>query len=437
VLIVQHLGHGQFIYIGLPGDAINGSPDFLCPTTNQAVVCTMSAPGIVMPGQSIPVKVHGHASGYSGSPPAQLQLGTVSPANSALVGPQAGDTNDYETVFTMPARPPGLYTVDGFVRDPGTGVEDTDCSATFRVAAQPYLSIYGSDAIAGMTATTNGSQETCVASPQSDPAGFITWNNGSTAGWSGAGAQFAVQALGLIDDFASGRGSNPDISPNGLAFSNDATLYQPSTTPRVFGGNFDAITGVGCDYTSGVTFTSTITAANYTNAGLSLASPASNQTILVKNHDAIISGNIVYTNSGTWNLASIPSYKLVVQGGNILIDHNVTELSGTFIAEKNTTTGKGGTIFTCATGGTAYDPGGSNFYTDCINPLTIYGSFVAQQVQFLRTTGSVNNASSGDKWNSGGAPAEKFVYGPEMWLANLKVQPSGNDASITGLPPTL
>jgi len=62
---------------------------------------------------------------------------------------------------------------------------------------------------------------------------------------------------------------------------------------------------------------------------------------------------------------------------------------------------------------------------------------LANQVQFLRTNGSLRQANATETGASGAA-AEVFNYGPGSWLA----QPPGGTASdeydsITSLPPIL
>jgi hypothetical protein len=320
--------------------------------------------------------------------------------------------------------------VKAFARDPGTGTTDNCPTKTFRVASFPYLSVWGGDAAAGF-APQNG-DGTCS---ENDQAGFPSWTNGAPD-WTGSGAEFAVQALGDIKAFASARGdqSISPADPSALAFSNvpgNGVTVTPSSAPAVFGGQYRALNGVSCDYTSDMPAPLT------TDQTINGRAVSTTDKVYVKGADVIIKGNIAYTTNAWGSTAAIPSFKLVVVGGNIYIDSNVTELDGTYVAEKDNS-GNGGTIFTCTTGAIPWAPWDdtTGFYNACSKQLTIYGSFVAQQVRFLRTHGTTSQATVGEDWTNT-TSAEKFVYGPELWLANLKTTPSSRDASITGLPPVL
>jgi hypothetical protein len=305
-----------------------------------------------------------------------------------------------------------------------------------RIAFQPYLSVWGSDAIAAQAPQNNDG--TCSTN---DDAGFLSWSNGAPD-WTASGAQFAVQALGDIKEFASGRGDNSisPANPYALSFANTGAgvTISPSSSPAMFGGQFRGINGVSCDYTTGENFTATRT-GNQTINGMALGAGA-HYSMLVTNGNVTITaganGGIVYTNNGAWNIGSMPTFKLVVVGGNIFIDKSVSTLSGVFVAEQSG--GTGGTIYTCTNGSTPYQPwvSASGYYTACNTQLTIYGSFVAQQVRFLRTHGTTSQSSAAESWQSA-TSAEKFVYSPELWLANLKSTPSNTNSSITGLPPVL
>jgi hypothetical protein len=294
-----------------------------------------------------------------------------------------------------------------------------DASANFTVANMPYLSIYGGDAAAGAVASTTSN--VCYIDPQS---GFYSWNN-HTTNFSGAGAQYAVMALGQINDFASSLGT---ATPSKLSFANTGGV---SNSNGLFGGKFGATTA-SCDYTSDIT-AAPIT-VDTTIAGRSVN--INNDVVYVTGSDVYISGNIVYTYTGPWvSPTDIPSFKLVVTGGNIFIDKNVTQLDGLYVAEPDSA-GNKGIIYTCSTGlGVPVNPVANSFYNDCNNKLTINGSFVAGQVRFLRTSGSVGQATT-DTATSNHA-AEVFNYTPEMWLPRKANTVSNNVDSITGLPPVL
>jgi hypothetical protein len=269
---------------------------------------------------------------------------------------------------------------------------------------------------------------------QNDAAGIYSWNRGSPD-YSGAGDQFAVQALGLINGYASAQSSSN--SPTGLSLANS-----PSGTN---GSSGTGLASSDCNFTSDISSPS--------QTGLQVSSelpsaPFSGTTTYYAKGDVYISNNIIYNTSGWTNVSDIPYFKLIVVGGNIYIGSNVTELDGLYVAEPTDINGTitGGTIYTCATdpGGLSspyyYNPSGtnaiSNYYSTCSkNKLTIYGSFVAQQVEFLRTSGTLGQASGDTLVNN--HAAEVFDYTPEMWLPRDNSSPSDSYTAITGLPPEL
>src|SRR3546814_19516970 len=70
------------------------------------------------------------------------------------------------------------------------------------------------------------------------------------------------------------------------------------------------------------------------------------------------------------------------------IDADVTELDGLYVATGN--------IYTCATGFGAP----SSDYDTCDTPLKVYGAFAGTKINFLRTHGTLRDASTGDDYNS-------------------------------------
>lgn len=298
------------------------------------------------------------------------------------------------------------------------------CSDTFVVADKPYLAIYGGDAMAGVSEIASGG---CTTNAN---AGFLTWNKGSTE-YSGAGTQFAAMALGEIRGFASALNANPGGNPSkpqGLAFANTGSLVSLGT--GLFGGRFGGPSGssfldnASCNLISG---TPTIT-----NAADLPTLVTDDQFMLVTNQDVPINDNISYSDDTSWTeIADIPNFKLVVVGHNIIIDGGVDNLDGLYVAIPDSS-GNGGMIFTCdVTGDPATD---SSLYNKCNRQLVINGAFVAKQVRFLRTHGTLGAAGLGgaNELNA----AEVFHYGPEMWLPrnrNLTI----DYKAMTGLPPVL
>ena len=362
---------------------------------------------------------------------ATMSITITPPSGSTYTYSQTLPANGYPSTATTgnigPTNATGQYAVTWNLTSPYALA--TACKGTFNVVNLPYLQVYGGDTMIG--SSPDYSTSTC---DQNDAAGIYSWNRGSPD-YSGAGDQFAVQALGLINGYASAQSSSN--SPTGLSLANS-----PSGTN---GSSGTGLASSDCNFTSDISSPS--------QTGLQVSSelpsaPFSGTTTYYAKGDVYISNNIIYNTSGWTNVSDIPYFKLIVVGGNIYIGSNVTELDGLYVAEPTDINGTitGGTIYTCATdpGGLSspyyYNPSGtnaiSNYYSTCSkNKLTIYGSFVAQQVEFLRTSGTLGQASGDTLVNN--HAAEVFDYTPEMWLPRDNSSPSDSYTAITGLPPEL
>lgn len=328
--------------------------------------------------------------------------------------------------------PPGGFSIGNAT---GTGTITSangtgSCPITVPILPEPYLSAYGADVIAGIYASNAGS---CIQpDPVANPAHVVSWNHdgttayGASNDYAGAGGRAAVFASGNIAHFSSGLNIT-NLKPTGLSFANT------TTSGTTYGGQFAALPA-SCDFTSGKTPTETYS-GNHPIAADTLAN-GTDKFISVTG-DVYIAGNIVYANSGGgWTkLGDIPSFKLVVNGGNIYIDKDVTELDGLYVATPDSA-GNKGEIFTCATAAYVGIPQTQATYaTDCAKQLKIYGAFVAKQVHFDRTYGTIGQATGSDDFTSDKA-AEEFIFSPEMWLPNGSGAGSSNKA-YQGLPPVL
>jgi hypothetical protein len=224
-------------------------------------------------------------------------------------------------------------------------------------------------------------------------------------------------AMGQIQDFASTQGSSGQ--PTRLSFAN--TTGKTNAPAGLFGGDAGSVAAV-CNYISDLKPSTTLqTATPVTARGVS------GQQELFMQGDVQIKGNVIYNGTGGWtSLAAIPRFKLVVVGGNIFIDKDVTQLDGLYVAIPSAS-GIGGNIYTCSIGGSAVLTSSPTFYTDCNKPLIINGAFVAKSVQFLRTFGSMSKPGA----------AEQFNYSPELWLPRTVNSVGSDYNSITGLPPVL
>jgi hypothetical protein len=160
-----------------------------------------------------------------------------------------------------------------------------------------------------------------------------------------------------------------------------------------------------------------------------------------------IKNNITYQTTGWTKPSDIPSFKLVVQGGNINIDGPVTYLEGAYIAQPYVggPTPTQGVISTCADPSTGMpQANNASYYSNCSNQLFIGGSFVAREVQFMRAykglRGDGSETQTCSTTSCSSTAAEVFVDGPQDWLGSLGKGSTPNQnyyQSLTDLPPIL
>ncbi len=304
--------------------------------------------------------------------------------------------------------------------------------ACILVASKPYTRIYGGDVSAG-----NAQSNACGTT---NAAGIVAWNRESANGFGGAGAQFAALALDVIYDFASNLGNTGSAGAvaTGLSFANTTSSglsnfggkfgAQPCMADYYGTPNGTALSGASVDL-SPLNGPYIVTGqANITGGNIQ---PGQKVQLYV-NGDVVISGPISYI--GSWTVDRNPLLEIVAKG-NIYIDSNVTSLDGVYIAQANGASG--GVIYTCASGATPAVPSNPTYYSTCKNRLVVNGSFVAKQVQLLRTNGSVGASNASDS-TSNANTAEVFNYSPAFWIPQPTTtlqQP--NYDSITSLPPIL
>lgn len=353
-----------------------------------------------------------------------------------------GGTAPYDT-SRRPAitSPIGTYSVTATLTGPGI---TKTCNWSYRVASKPYMRVYGGDILAGNSVDPD---RTC---PQTSTGGIYGNNAGAPAG-AGSGVQYAAQALGDINEFASAM-TRPTAGPApipllGLAFSNTTTPPGPGnfgTAPCTIDYFAALPTGFSPSAYSG-------SSGTYFYPGdLILSTPTivnnGVRAALYVNGDVYINSNsnIQYART-SWILKDIPAFWIIAKG-NIYIDASVSRLDGVYIAQKDNT-GSRGKIYTCTSGGSNFsirtdglpDPGNISYINACNNNLTINGAFIAQTVKFQRTKGTLRDSSNADDINQG-APAETFLYSPELWLIDPPIYGTKSNASydsITGLPPIL
>jgi hypothetical protein len=340
-------------------------------------------------------------------------------AGSSLLGTEniasaTNDTSVCRSLIISPSTPSG-----------GTSAVEV----CVYVSSRPYFRVYGGDVSAG-----NPAPSACGTVTHS---GVVGWSKDLTT-HSGAGTKYGVLAIDSIYDFATNLGNAAGTAtvPSGLAFSNTGA------TGDTYGGDFGSLPCITDYYAmrSGTTWgggnvsslgTGTFTANGPINISGNIN--PNQRTVIYVNGNVTINGNITYP--GSWNLTSMPLLQLVVSG-NIYIDRSVTQLDGLYIAQ--TGAANTGIIYTCTNGATQYTVNTSGtFNTPCQNKLTVNGAFIAKQVQFLRTKGTVKQSALGEASTSANQ-SETFNYTPAVWM----VQPPNAASqakydSITSLPPIL
>ena len=367
-----------------------------------------------------------------------LQITPPSGATYSYTGSQATASNNSSSVAATfnglgPTNNTGLFAVKGTFTGGGINIS---CNGTFPVVYMPYLNVYGGDVLTGASPVYSGGASSCASNAS---GGIFSWNNVGS-GYSGAGTQYAVQALGQIEHFATAlKSSSP--APTGLSFAN---TFNPANAgwlnlgQGLFGGHFGAISD-DCDFTSDLTVNPVSGASATTTITNLPATLGKGQTIIYATGNVYISRDITYSTSGWSTPSDVPYFKLVVVGGSIYIASGVKNLDGVYVAEPSG--GIGGSIYTCAKGnGTPWNPVtdyASGYYSTCNQKLTINGVFVGKQVNFLRTAGSVGLAAKSADSLATNNDAEVFNYTPEVWLPRGAGSPNGGYTAITGLPPIL
>lgn len=420
---------------GQAGSAYGGGPTVIKDTVAPCVVLSCGSlnvtPNRVDPYMRFGMTVNVNNSAGSPPPGANMSLKITPPAgasytfNGSQVASGGGGTSSATFNNLGPTNKTGVYDVSWTLTAPSVS---KTCNSTLRVTYMPYLNIYGGDVMTGASAEYGGGSSSCVSS--NNAAGIASWNN-YTGGFSGGGTQYGARALDQILGFATAQNSS-SAPGTSLSFANqfnppDAGKLNPAAD--LFGGYFGAA-AADCD------FTSDLTGAPQAGAGVNPPASVAGSVTIYATGNVYINHNVIYSGSGSWSSPSqIPKLVLVVVGGNIYIDSNVTQLDGLYVAEPDGVTG--GVIYTCASGlGVPVSPTSAGFYARCNRQLVINGAFVAKQVQFGRTAGSLGQATTGDTVTSNHA-AEVFNYSPELWLPRGGSNPNSGYTAITALPPTL
>lgn len=380
--------------------------------------------------------------------------------------------------WTGPPASPNPYTYGYDFSDAANGgpgsIVPPCANSTIPVGYHPFLSVVGGSVLVG----SGGAGTTCSDPSTATKAGILAFNNGPPNN-GGAGTDLASISPDIINGFASSDGNSSgsyssfnNNAPNGLSFANvDPNSPGPGHYPfdTTFGGGFGAVGSGGCasDYYDNAstavpsgptpgdidlsTLGPSISGCNQTTSNgvvttscwleptlgnnfvtINGATGLTGKTIVYVNGDAVIASNISL-NTGPWaSVANIPSL-YIVTNANMYIDSSVTHLDGVYVAQASPSSQQGD-IFTCTNMHSMFSA--AALYTSCNSQLTVNGAFVANQVRFERTFGTVNTAT-----NPANA-AENFNYNPEVWLSSpsatgttLPTNPSYD--SVTSLAPVL
>lgn len=381
-----------------------------------------------------------------GTPDTSSTPGFVAPATGCpRTFPRNSNTTIVtETIAAVPDASVNRTLCRSLVISPASASGGSDSAiACVAIANKPYMRVYGGDVSAGNGQA--GSSGTCSTNGQ---AAIVGWNRGSTQAYAGAGVQFGAYALNQIFDFATAQGNAAGApAGSGLAFANTA----PSGS--LFGGSFGSVPCITDYYAKRTTVATTATSSPINLASLPEGSytvgsgagsttvisgtfPGSKKVVVYVNGNVLITGDIRYP--GNWNSGTTPYFQLIASG-DIYISRDVRQLDGTYIAQRNGSSG--GIIYTCANPGlpaVAINPGGGATYSGCSNQLIVNGSFVAYQVQFLRSYGTLRQSNAAERGVSSSHAGEIFNYSPAQWMALPPGTTTTNDYdSITSLPPVL
>lgn len=366
---------------------------------------------------------------------------------SGTLAPGGGQTTISATKTGLTA-PMGRY--DAFWRvsatsggaalsPPGTCTEED----AIEVTEKPFFRVVSGDIAAGVTTAAPG----CPGwGTSSNPiVSLNAWNNGVAGATNvGAGTNLAVISGTGILGVASAQGRTSLPQPIiGLSFS--------SFSLNGYGGFYPNDMPCPTDYANTRSSTSTTpvsgtfavpstNSAYYANAPLVVPGAAAvtvglgSRPVVYVDGDVYINNNILLA-AGATTVSDMPNFYLIVRG-NIWIDPTVSQLDGVYIAQPELADANGdgdfeGRIYTCSSG---FAPPSDNMINDdCRTELTVFGAFIAKELKFYRSFGSL----------SGNVAAETFNTTPNTWLAAPCVisgcSENGADGydAITSLPPVL
>ncbi len=320
---------------------------------------------------------------------------------------------------------PGSYTVTVSINGGSPiscGGGGSVLTSTGNVVQHPYSRVYGGDIIAGGGSIGVGGS--CSIGNTGDVRGFALGNG--PANFRGSGVELAVFATGVI------QGVQPTayqttLSALTLAFANSGSISGGNWTPD-FGGNFDnqicsydyasdiddATDGIG----STVDIATLADDAHRYSGNVTLSSsgiPNGRHVVVYATGDITITGSTFGFADTNWSsVDEIPSIYVVSTGGNIYIDRGVSRIDAVLVAQN-------GEIHTCSLGGIPIlntNTGvlnGAQVINSCASKLTVYGSFIADEIHLLRTNGTISRGAVAEGPTSA-QQAEVFINSPEQYL---------------------
>ena len=359
-------------------------------------------------------------------------------------------TPSYSTNLQYPL---GSYTLNFAISTPLPWPGNYSCSTIIHVSNRPYFQVNGSDTQVGLGF--------CGLSDNNSSASIYGWNNNglNNSYNQGAGDQYGSIATGSMVGFDSAN-INKNTNPLGLSFANVNNSINSSTNDNpsagLFGGFFASLSLPSCgnNYFPDSSILSQLNSPQSSSGSSGGSGPSNNITtyypidtggnqeyylsssntrnistisfdpitfhsgsniiIYVKNENVEINNNIILNNSRATAISQLSSFKLVVEGGDIIISPSVNEIDGVYVAEPYK--GNGGTIYTCGT---------TQPTTDCNTPLTVNGSLVANSIKLWRTSGTVGTSNV----------AETINQPPSEWLSSINNPGPLTINSIQNLPP--
>jgi hypothetical protein len=459
--------------LGAPPPGSANNPVYPVPENSTAPVTSINAGDNYC--SDITVDEDGYVGPYPTSDYPTYPNGTGEDPNNIV------DTSDQQTSHQCDS----VYN-EPYFKVYGSGVEST-CSANGEIGG--WNDDNGTNPTSDVnTGVGSGAQLNAIA--LGDIVGFASGQTGSTyntlypagsGAYRGAGLTFANTNASDIDENGSMINS-PKMGGNFNMVTPACDSYSPPTsgtiplgTDTIDLGNLSTVPGSGPggsgDYID--TYPGNITIEDSNTAGFAPGTVikiyADSPTPVAGGQNVYIADPITYDTSmgTTWSVynqsQSPPLVEIITNDGSIYIDPNVKQLDGLYAAQSNG--GSTANIYTCSAAnidGNDWQPMQSqDLYNDCSNQLVVHGSFVASQVNLMRTYGSLRNtvnpgldavedprinqnrngcsnaASDGQQFT---CAAEVFDFSPELYLSDpdsvYTPAKSGYD-SYTSLPPVL